>query len=100
VDFCFSWANGERSWGKMDEYFFAITAPGLAKTLSDFCKEPSPSRRGGKMLEETFLQYALVRVFAGNLRYKRWSEGLYALTGILHGLMPPIAPELQRPTTF
>jgi hypothetical protein len=84
VDFCFSWANGERSWGKMDEYFFAITAPGLAKTLSDFCKEPSPSRRGGKMLEETFLEYALVRVFAGNLRYKRWSEGLCALTGILH----------------
>ncbi len=52
------------------------------------------------MLEETFLHYALVRVFAGNLRYKRWSEGLYALTGILHGLMPPIAPELRANLTL
>jgi hypothetical protein len=29
-----------------------------------FCKEPSPGGRGGKMLEETLLDYALVRVFA------------------------------------
>jgi predicted Mrr-cat superfamily restriction endonuclease len=44
----------------MDEYFFAITAPGLWKTLSDFCKEPSPSGRGGKMLEETLLRLRFV----------------------------------------
>ena len=69
VDFCFSWANGEVILGRTDEYFFAITAPSAAKTLSDFCKEPSPSGRGGKMLEETPLDYALVRVFAVNLPY-------------------------------
>jgi hypothetical protein len=33
-------------------------------TLSDFCKEPSPGGRGGKMLEETLLDYALTHVFA------------------------------------
>ena len=63
-----------------DADFFAITAPCAAKTPSDFCREPLPSRRSGKMLEETRLDYALVTVFV-----EVWiSIGL-------HWLMSPIA---------
>jgi hypothetical protein len=46
--------------GRAKECFLAITAPCAANTLSDFCKEPSPRGRGGKMLEETPLEYALL----------------------------------------
>ena len=60
---CIGVANGDVILGRTDEYFFAITAPCEAKTPSDFCREPLPSRRSGKMLEETRLDYALVTVF-------------------------------------
>ena len=46
--------------GRTDEYFLVIMAPCAAKTLSDFCKEPTPEGRGGKMLEETFLGYSFI----------------------------------------
>jgi len=45
------------------------------------------------LLEETALDYALVRVFAGNLPYKTcWSEALCVQVWIFHWLMSPIGP--------
>ena len=51
-----------------DADFFATTAYCAANTLSDFARSRHPRGCGGKMLEKTTLDYALVMVFAGNLR--------------------------------
>jgi hypothetical protein len=40
---------------------FAMMAPCSANTLSDFCNEPSPEERGGRMLMQTYAMYAVLR---------------------------------------
>jgi len=58
---------------------FTIGAPLPAKTLSDFCREPTPEGHGGKMLEETSQLYTFraAKVCAEpHLFRRRWGRQL------------------------
>jgi hypothetical protein len=49
-----------------EEDDLAITGSLRSEHAVKFCKEPSPSGRGGKMLEETPLEYAHLLHLIGN----------------------------------